>query len=92
MRRNCLDVGAPIDSVLVHCSKPVFSEFGASVAVPHYGSFLTRGYSFPRRSRTNEKHPQMDRSAGAVIPAVPHEDCSHLSKHYWGELNLEHHP
>jgi hypothetical protein len=47
MRLNCLDPGAPIDSVLVHCSKPVFSKFGASAAVSHR-PFYSRGCDSPR--------------------------------------------
>src|SRR5271170_7916735 len=37
VRLNCLDLGAPIDRVLVHRSEPVFSEFGASTAATHSG-------------------------------------------------------
>ena len=47
VRLNCLDPGAPIDSVLVHCSKPVFSKFGASAAVTHR-QFYRRGCDSPR--------------------------------------------
>ncbi len=42
MRLDRLNLGASIESVLVHCSKPVFSEFGASAAVTH-GPFYRRG-------------------------------------------------
>ena len=38
MRFDRLDLGTPIDRVLVHCSKPVFSKFGASAAATHSGS------------------------------------------------------
>jgi len=42
---NCLDRGAPIDRVLVHCFKPLLSKFGASSAATHSSSFLATGYS-----------------------------------------------
>jgi hypothetical protein len=50
---------------------------------------------FGRRDRglpgPNEKHPQLDRSAGAVIPVVPPKTVS-LETNITGELNLEHPP
>ena len=47
MRLDRLNLGAPIDRVFVHCSKPVFSKFGASAAVGH-GRFYRRGCDSPR--------------------------------------------
>lgn len=47
MRLDRFDFGAPIDRVLVHCSKPVFSKLGASATVSH-GPFYRHGCDSPR--------------------------------------------